>query len=480
MDRRHKYRVILTKHNIIYMIIFAVFLYTYMILLSVMDNVISSFTGHDILHYLPTFTRVLGYVSFYLSRRFISSEKHRKSILFIVNTLFIVSAACSILRLNDAVTVISLFLLAFTTGHLGGLIHYIVASYLSGSFCSGRIIACASSLAILAQFLVSKRVGAIGNLITAAVFFSLLVYISMRPPADFVLDNPLPYTDYTPVWVRNVRKQLRAAIIFLFLTTLLAIRIDMIFVNMQFSSDISLYVYPRLFMIPGFLILGISADSRIRYAFPSVLYGGVLLIFILSLLPYINSDFVVFLCIYYIYVSFYTFFFTYVFIHLAAESSAPEIWASSGRAISELFTFSLAQLMFMLQAKGVIDSIPPLWSSLITTVLVFILYLILTHNSFTIISGDEFDVPLLPGHNDPDLSDSEKDAEAYIAFLAEFPLTPREKDVAKYLLTTDYTMKAIADELGISERSVYRYSAGVYEKTATYDRVGLVKAFMSR
>ena len=53
------------------------------------------------------------------------------------------------------------------------------------------------------------------------------------------------------------------------------------------------------------------------------------------------------------------------------------------------------------------------------------------------------------------------------------PLTPRESEVLRKL-TSGRTARAIARELGVSERTVRKHLEHVYEKLGVHDRLGAV------
>ena len=64
-----------------------------------------------------------------------------------------------------------------------------------------------------------------------------------------------------------------------------------------------------------------------------------------------------------------------------------------------------------------------------------------------------------------------------MSYTIAYELTPRESDVLKCIMSTEKSMKDIAEELQISERMLYRYMKQLYQKTGTETRAGLVKAY---
>ena len=62
-------------------------------------------------------------------------------------------------------------------------------------------------------------------------------------------------------------------------------------------------------------------------------------------------------------------------------------------------------------------------------------------------------------------------------FSENYHLTNREKDVVTALVSSEESMKNLAEKLEISERMLYRHMNHIYEKTGCQSRAGIVKLF---
>ena len=469
--------------NILHTLIFTAFLFTYTIMLPFMDRASSAASGilwagmndgtRVILHYLPNITRVIGFISFAFSRRLLPGTGSRKNLLVIISIFFVSSVIVITIGVSPVLTLISVFILAFTLGHLGGLMYYMMATYMSANPFSGRMTGGALSLSILIQFILQKATGETGAVATAVILWFILIYIAFRPPDDYILENPLPYADETDHWIRSVRRQMFIACIILLLITVISIRTDMAFISMQLNDTIDIYSYPRLFMIPGYLLLGFAADSKRKSTFNTLFFAGILLAFPIGLVASAESGFMALMSIYYFYASFYIFFLVFVFQRLAPKTTRPELWASAGRYIAEIYTLITSVIFVNLHIDSVENGI--ILTALVTTVLVALVYVAISAMGFepsispdSVENGDAEDEPSSAQEQPQDLD----------SFLSAYPLTPREKEIAVILLSTELTIKAIASDLGVSERSVFRYCASIYEKTGTGTRVGLMQAYM--
>ncbi len=468
----------MNKRQLFYSLFFTIFLLTYMIVLSVTDGFaarVPELNSELIFHYLPSVTRIIGFVSFAISRRFLTKENPRRIILLIVNIVFIISSAILVLYaipfysgVTDPIMITALFTLSLSIGHLGGLIYYIMSSALVSDPYKGRILGSSCAVAVLIQWLMTGHSNEIVQLIMITILFLILTHLAIRPPADYILEDNLPYAGYDPAFKKEVSKQLLITAAIILICTAMACRIDIMFSTMSLGGDVNIYAFPRLFIIPGYLILGYFADRQRNKLYSSMFFIGILSSAILMIMPFYNAGYNFFLSIYYLYIGFYIFFYTYSYISLAPRTDSPELWASFGRPLSDVCT---AVIIIILMALPT-DLISPLVYALINLILLIVLYLII------VIMGVD---PDLTVHSKQNIANGSEHSAIHDIedFLNAYPLTPRETDVATLLINTDMAMKAIATELGISERTVYRYSSSIYEKTGADDRVGLVKLYMS-
>ncbi len=444
-------------------ILFSVFLTTYMIALSVIDEYIKAFCGSSVtLHYVLGITRVLGFVSFWLGRRFLKVRDSRRYQLIAVALIFIASAVILIIPAPSGAILPALFTMSFSLGHLGGLVYYFMSLGLETSDKKGRIIGISCALSIAVQFLLTRWVNGISELVTATILFLIFMHMILYNPADFILEDPLPYSEDIEPMNDYVKLQLKGILIIILVCVLLACRTDMAFVSMSFDGSVNIYSYPRLAMVPGYLIMGFAADARREKVFGAAFFSALLVSAVLVLLPFADSGYLLFLGFYYFFISVYIFFHTYSFISIAPRTKTPEFWASIGRPLSEFLTAIISAVMLKL-GSGALGSTPVFYS------MYYLVLLIAVYITMSVVNIDPnlVKAPVKKHEDAPTLDE----------WLAMFPLTPRERDVAVLLISGDLPVKAIAAELDISERSVYRYSSSIYEKTGAGNRTGLVKLY---
>ena len=465
----------ISKKDIFYTTLFTVFLLAFVVVISVTDSYVKTYyVGGDIMfmRYVPGILRTLGFISFYVSRHFLEGERIRKITLIIAGAVYLASTIPLVILPFNLYMMIPVLTLSLAIGHLGGLVYYCMSLAFSVSGHKGKVIGAASSVSILMQYLLTGYMTSAVKLVFSLCLFLLIIYMSIMPPADYVLEDALPYAVGSEAFEHKVNRQLILIISIVLICTLLACRTDIAFVSMSYEGNINIYSYPRLFMIAGYLTMGYVADLKDHRIFNTVFFAFVLLSAVLTVMPSAKSGYTFFLSIYYLYISIYIFFYTYGFISIAPRTGKPELWASVGRPLSDLFTAVISVIMIRLGTDDAGST--PFFFTLYYVLLLIVLYMLM---SFI--------------NTDPNLSEAGAGEDAYgdmdtgavlsmDEWLDNYPLTPRERDVAFLLIESDAPIKAIAAELGISERSVYRFAASIYEKTGADNRTGLVKKFISK
>ncbi|MBO6112528.1 MAG: helix-turn-helix transcriptional regulator [Lachnospiraceae bacterium] len=476
------------KKNIFYILLFAVFLFTYMAALSLTDSYAVRVSEREMdLHYLPALTRVLGFLSFTVLRRCFKGERARGVSLLLVNALFLVSAVILVcfehMYLPDGVMIAALFSLSASMGHLGGMVYYVFAQANASNPHRGMSIGAACSLAVLVQFLLLGYMGNTVQLITMVILFIIVSRVAIRPPADYVLEDALPYAPDDVDYEKRVGRQLCLVMAVSALCAVMAGRIDVTFSLMSLSGNIDIYGFPRLFMIPAYLIMGFLSDRRDKRLLTAGLFTAVILSVVLLIMPFYDSRYSFFLSVYYLFIGVYIFFYTYSFMSLAPRSKRPELWAAFGRPFSDIVS-GIAIAFFMGAGGG---EQPGLFAAVLYCLLLAALLLVFYFGNIdpNVMPADDerrsgaFKAETGSDKDSEDAGNSEG-ADRLGGFLGGFPLTPREKEVAAYLIEGNMPMKAIALELKISERSVYRYSASIYEKTGAEGRNELLRMYLKK
>ena len=206
-------------------------------------------------------------------------------------------------------------------------------------------------------------------------------------------------------------------------------------------------------------------------------------------------------------------FYTIVFLKLAPDTGRPMLWAGMGRIIDAVVTVLCSMLAPLLQT-----TIPMVVTAGISWMVVIAVLWLMFHrgrqqeheNENRRARGEnlrkeqqtatECDVENIPATCSEEAvpgtaacmpaCDAGADMQAAVSqerlqqkisdFCTRFGLTAREQDVLRAVLESDAPVKALAVELGISERMFYRHMKRIYEKTDTESRAGVVKLYYGK
>ena len=455
-----------TQKIIYSMVLFAV--YSFVLTMTLEMNDKSSGSMSAFLHYASSFSLGLGFLLFYLSRKITPSVGYRKT------TVMAISGLCTfflVLRVSGVDNLALMLLCALSVGFLGGFIYYYVA--VSGSINGrrGLIFAGGSTIAIIIQYFVQGFAGnpvIIAGILIMAQF--LIVFFVIHPMGDYTFEEMLPYTDNSPKWNKYIRIKLirHTAISLCVLYAGLVCEIDYI---VNDGSGLNMYGMTRLMIPVGYFVIALAYDMK-NFISCQI---AMLCILLTSFIASPGADFpVVRLCLFYMLAGACVSFINMGFWEYAPKTAHPDFWAVFGRVITIFESVFVAVLSGVLgKGRFVNES-------------VLICFIILAFVLFVRDSGQGNDTEVAIAIEkeaalDKGVSCEEKhslsDKEIFDMFAEEFNLTPKERDVLEVLLKSDAKMKVLAEEVGVSERMMYRYMNQLYCKTDAESRAGLVKVY---
>ena len=299
----------------------------------------------------------------------------------------------------------------------------------------------------------------------ASIFFSVafVMYIIIRAPKDWILENPQPYSSDNSD-DRRYAVILIAAVV---LMSLVSGMIDSVLTAFNAEKAYAIYSGVRLFYALGLILAGIIADIRERVYLPlatvcAILLSSVCMFFLSEEVSYFAGT-----ALMYLYSGFYVIFFTVMFLDFAPKSGCPELWAGMGRIVRSLTV--AATVLPALRIYDALGSTALAVGSCLVSI--GILLVLLPYISRAVTASE----PKKEAPAQREMSQRER-LELYAR---RCDLTPRETEVLEMLLTTDDDLQRIADSLYISRRMVQRYVSSIYEKTETKTRLGLFQSYMN-
>lgn len=399
----------------------------------------------DLTYSLGLICTLLGFLSFSLLLRIFEGEAARKTVLCLVGAVAV--ASCVILLAADsaAAFVASSFAALLLLGNIGGCVYYNLAMAAAGSGWTGRVVGVGMCAAVLLQFCVQNFfVTEQAFVISVALSVAVLVIFVVKPPRDWVFENPLPYSAEN----RTNKRAAWAFIIAVVLMSLVVSLIDGVVVVKHAEGQLSVSSYARLFYAASLVIAGFTADFA-KGKYFSLAAACVILLSTVSA-AFLASEQTFFLgtAVMYFYCGFYVIFLTVKFLDFAPQTKNPALWAGFGRVLRSAVTAAAAVpavLVYGFAGNAVLIA-----ASCVLSIAVLLVLLREICGCFVPAAPPEVVTEAAPARV---LYTRE---EALRLYSAHYELTPREADVLTLLITTEDDNQTIADHLFISRRVLQR------------------------
>lgn len=401
-----------------------------------------------------------------------------------VKALPIVAAVCSAAALGVAFVQHAALLAAVSClallacGFVGGRVHIGVAREFGGGSICGRVIGAATGTVVCVQFLVQNLTrGPVPTL--ACIMTSLLALV--------ILDSQGVRSTSLPVVNTDAQAQVRAwpedpadkrhhgayLVISAAILTVIFTLNDAVVVALDASGSLKLFSGVRLFYALGLVVAGCLYDLGPRFSFT---FSTVAVQILAVLVPYFlwtpewyNLN----MALFYFYGGFYVMFITAEFVAFSGQMANSALWAGLGRMTrSYTAALSVTPVSLLYASLGVV--------SLVAAGVAL---------NMALLAVCVADAMLLARYRLPELQPNE--SEAPVSAIVDFDeqdierfaqsmgLTDRECAVLALMVTTEDENQKMADDLGISRRTLQRHIAQIYEKAGVQSRIGLYKSLTS-
>lgn len=506
-----KSRFILVNKYGFYFLLFSLYSFEQSVYGTLVDHETgNSDTSGNITYFLVQVTLSLGFLFFAVSRRILKTIPARRNLLIILSILYICGMLGIIFLNYSFLLIVCNFLSSFSMGYIGATVYYCMAEDLYQYSHLGIMMALGKTITIILQYILQEvlRLELPITLMLVIVFF-LLIYLILHQKNQVMFDDLLPYTKETPEYHSSIRRKVFYAVILglIFYINVVLNEITFFYAGTYFSS------FPRLFMI-----IGLAYDffgKRFIHIF------GLCSMAVCFVSTYSPEYTTIRFCLFYFTIGAMTGYLNLSFWSLAPKTRHPDLWASFTWIINILETFAG---LFLIQTIGehtylILLSIGILFIAAIefsvadlltqyqldtaerehnTPALSYLKKLAFFENN-TIMAAESEEqnekerndhttsnssVSAISEQSSDILSEDteiltpeQQSARKFLAFTERYHFTPRECDVLKELLTNDDTMKNISEQLGISERMLYRYMNNLYQKTGVETRAALMKLY---
>ena len=203
----------------------------------------------------------LGFLSFALIRKVFHSENARKVSLCIVGAIAVVSAIAVLISNNRTMFLSSSALALLSLGSIGGCVYYNCAMTFAGKRYTGRVIGIGMGAAVLLQFAVQNLVvTSTAYIVSVTASVAVLVYFVIKPPKDWMFENPLPYSADNKTDRKAALVLIAAVVLMSFICALL----DGVVMPAHAQGKTSVSDYVRLFYAASLIGAGFIADLKER------------------------------------------------------------------------------------------------------------------------------------------------------------------------------------------------------------------------
>ena len=397
------------------------------------------------------FCTASGYLLFAVLSRRIGSVTLRRRILASMGAGYLLSALWMATTMQPLGFVVCALAGLLSAGYIGGMSHWVLASALRGGKYTGRPASAAIAAGIGIQYLVQNFLptpAAWLVWLAAAVFTVVFQY---RCPDGGSFSGGPPSRCGTEPRLRRRLFVLSAAVV---LMSLIISLDDTVCLTLHAQGSVNLFALPRVFYAGSVLLAGCLADRKDRAYLP--LATVCVLLISGFTFAFLNrpDTYWVNVCLLYTYSGFYVAFFTIMFLDAAPKSSCPELWAGMGR-IARSYTLAIATVPFI-HLFDAFGSLPMMVLSTFFSAGCLLLFFV-----FGMLS---------PVRTEETPS---SDAGSLEEFAQKHHLSPREAEVLAAIVDNDRSIRELAEELHISERTTYRHLTSIYEKTGASSRLGL-------
>lgn len=390
-----------------------------------------------------------GFFLFTASRRLFAGQTARKIVLLIFGLAYALSLGV-VLLFDGYGFIAGAYLCTLAFGYMHGWVCYDIAMALQDGHYTGRVTGCALFMGTFLQVVTQKIIPPnITLLLVLVIALALMFYTIIRPPKDWVFDEPLPFEKDS----RKRNGELAALAVAVILITAIGALRDGYVVTQHVEGNLTAASLFRLCSGAYMMSLGFLFDWKRRAYMPFIVLSMTSLIFLEIIFIEIPGMYSFDMLLTYIWSNPGIVFMYVAFFDIAPKAKRPYLWAGMGRALDTGVAGSIGLLSFHLAGFN---------TMMIASAVCLIGLLLLFWRSGRL-SISEYR-PAALDNDEPSVE----------CFSLKYGLTPRETEVMEKILESDKNVKELASDLFISERVLYRYFSSLYEKTGTTSRMGLI------
>ena len=350
-----------------------------------------------------------------------------------------------------AVTAFTVFFL----GHLGGMVYERMSRMTAGTGSAAFAMGTGCAAGVALQYALQLQWGAT-PLLAPAVLASLILLAK----GSLFDDNAVTADPFTVLERPVPRLRLICACLITAALLFFAAFYNAYIHHLQILTgytDYNVYSWPRLMMIPCYLLFALIGDLRGGKLVPPAALCIALLALLNSVLSANADAYRLNMCLFYCALAAAVSYYDLTFWRLAPKTKRPALWAPMGRILDSVSVLAAAAVH--------LSALPGAAVLALNLLVLACVILLMTLNG---------DLDLRADAQEAGAAAEDDESERIARFSASFRLTARETDVLTAVLHSDLSTPKLAFELGMGERTLYRHLSSIYEKTGTDSRMALV------
>ena len=409
----------------------------------------------ELVYYVLQVLVIAGFIGYAVLEHYLKGTRLRRSVGAAVMT--VLSAGSLIMALAEKSTlfyVSATFAVMPFLGFLGGAVYHRMSLETAAGIRTARRMGIGCAAAVAMQYVLQIQWGETAVL---PVFMLAAVALMTAALSDETEAASPQTVDATPD--RSLMFACIAAAAFLLFTGFYNGYIHHLQIQTGYS-EYNVYSWPRLILIPCYLLFAFIGDKRRGKLVPAVSLCISLAALLNSVLTGSAGAYWLNMCLFYCAIAAAVSYYDLAFWRLAPGTRHPALWASVGRVLDSVMVLVCAGCQISKLDGEVVLAV--------NIICLAVLILLMT------VSGAFNLSDLTEQQIAPSLLSPESTLEI---IRKQFSLTPRETDVLRELVLTEDKQAAISERLSISVKMLQKYVTSIYKKTGAETRSGLSELY---
>lgn len=425
----------------------------------------------DRVYYALQVSVILGYVLFSCFSHVRAGNRARKTAAAGILTLLFFSAALMLgAGTASVLNVIVSIIAALCVGGIGGMTHDRMSRETVRGKDAAACMGIGSAVAVALQYLLQIQWGVTPLLpvfMAAALFLPGFLLLRGSPEADGEKPEPAEKTSG-----RQILFSVLISAAFILFTCFYNETIHHLMIQSNYSSY-NVYSWPRLMLIPGYLLFALIGDRKKGRYVPLISLCIMLIALLNVVLVGDQSAYWFNMCLFYFSIASFTSYYLLTFWRLAPGTKHPTFWAPAGRMLDSAMVLLTGALHLSTLSAPVVLGID-------IAGVVLVIVLMVTGGDFSLhtTAPEKLPEPLRESA-DPEAVSAGPDAvplspeETILKLQERYGLTPREAEVLRELVLSEDKQTVISQRLSIQVKTLQDYVTRLYRKTGTSSRLGL-------